>query len=66
MAENKIDPLTGRAFGDHGTANDALEWALDHGPDVDFEAIGFLIDWRDGSAFEKYPEFYIWLKEQNR
>ena len=57
---NDIDPRTGRPFGDHGTASQAIEWALDHEAD---EPIAFLIDWREGSTYE-YPEFLDWLKEQ--
>lgn len=56
------DPRTGRPWGDHGTANQALEYALDHEANFgDPEA--FLRCWREGDL-EEWPEFYVWLAEQ--
>lgn len=55
----RYDPNTGLDFGDHGTAAHAIEWALEHG-DV-LEAPDFLEAWRDGCAWEEWPEFYEWL-----
>lgn len=52
------DPHTGRPFGDHGTSAQALAWAFDH----DEEPEAFLLAWRDGSAWEEWPEFYEWLE----
>lgn len=54
-----IDPRTGRPVGDHGTAAQAIEWALDQNDDyagVDC----FLRAWREGDLGE-WPEFYEWL-----
>lgn len=54
------DPNTGRPYGDHGTANQALEWCSQtHGDG--FDTSDFLGAWRDGSAWEEWPEFYEWL-----
>lgn len=58
-----IDPHTRRPFGDHGDANDAIEWALDHAPA--FDEVSFLRCWREGNLGE-WPEFYAWLKENGR
>jgi hypothetical protein len=55
-----IDPNTGRPYGDHGTANDAIEYALDVLDFID-GPMEFLNDWREGAAFEEWPEFYRWL-----
>ncbi len=57
-----IDPNTGRPLGDHGKASDAIDYALDVLDFID-DPIQFLIDWRDGSAVEEWPEFYDWLKD---
>lgn len=67
---DRIHACTGRPLGDHGTANDALEFALDDpcgaiGGDA-YNLKGFLEDWREGAAYEEWPEFYEWLKEQGR
>ena len=67
MADN-IDSRTGRPFGDHGTANDAIDFVL-NGPgsnQPDDEKILFLEEWWGGGAYEDWPEFYTWLKEQGR
>lgn len=67
VAGPRIDPNTGRPLGDHGTANDALEWMWDHSGDVDpGNQAAFLECWRDGSAFEEWPEYYVWMKENGR
>ncbi len=52
-----IDPRTGRHFGDHGTAVQAINYALDHEPD---DGMTFLKAWREGDLGE-WPEFYAWL-----
>jgi hypothetical protein len=57
MAFETIDPRTGRPIGDHGTASQAIAFALNVGS----EAEDFLRAWRDGSL-EEFPEFYEWLK----
>jgi hypothetical protein len=54
------DPRTGRPFGDHGTANDAIEYALDVVMDEDCDCSGFLRAWREGDLGD-WPEFYEWL-----
>lgn len=55
-----IDPRTGRAWGDHGTASEALEYALDHGDGDLCNMEAFLRCWREGDL-EEWPEFYSWL-----
>lgn len=60
----RYDPDTGRPMGDHGTASQAMHWAMDAGDRVrevdDVEE--FMRAWRDGSAWEEWPEFYEWLE----
>ena len=53
------DLRTGRPVGDHGTANDAIDFALDFA--VCDQPVEFLKDWREGAAYEEWPEFYTWL-----
>lgn len=51
------DPRTGRAVGNHGTAVQAIDYALGQtAGDVET----FLRAWREGSL-EEWPEFYAWL-----
>lgn len=59
-AWERYDADTGRPYGDHGTATQALEWAFTH-EGGDWDAMDFLRAWRDGSAWEEWPEFYEWL-----
>jgi len=59
-----IDPHTGRPLGDHGTAGQAIEFALDK-TDYYHEMDDFLRAWREGDLGE-WPEFYEWLAEQER
>lgn len=53
-----MDPRTGRPFGDHGTAVQAIDFALDIMRNDDPET--FLRCWREGDL-EEWPEFYAWL-----
>lgn len=56
-----IDPKTGREFGDHGSANEAIDFALDHeGTGMTWE---FLKSWRQGDL-EEWPEYYAFLEER--
>ena len=57
----RIDPRTGRAIGDHGTANQAIEFAIDWS--VCDDATTFLRSWQQGDL-DEWPEFYRWLKVQ--
>lgn len=57
-----IDERTGRPFGDHGTAVQALDYALDVMEDDPALQLDFLEAWREGGAFEGWPEFYEWLR----
>lgn len=59
-AWERYDPDTGRTFGDHGTAVQAMEWAFNNGG-LEWDIVDFLGAWRDGSAWEEWPEFYEWL-----
>lgn len=56
-----IDASTGRPNGDHGTAMDAINFALDTSNGL--EADDFLRAWREGDLAE-YPDFYEWLAAQ--
>lgn len=51
------DPSTGRPYGDHGTAMQAIEFALDK---LQVERDTFLNSWREGDL-DEWPEFYAWL-----
>jgi len=53
------DPRTGRPYADHGTAEQAIDFAIDHAA---IEADNFLRSWREGDLNE-WPEFYRWLNE---
>lgn len=59
------DPRTGRPCGDHGTANDAIEFvtsgAADCGPG---EEADFLRAWQQGDL-DEWPEFYAWLRKRD-
>jgi hypothetical protein len=57
-----MDPRTGRPNGDHGTANDAIDFALDTSSGL--EAEDFLRAWRDGSL-EEWPDYYVWLRKRD-
>ena len=55
----KIDPTTGRPYGDHGTADDAVAFILNYrGGDI--EAESFLRYW-DVGDLRAWPEYYSWL-----
>jgi hypothetical protein len=55
----EIDPKTGRPFGDHGTANQALKFALEV---LKTRKLFFLEEWYEGAAADEFPEFYLWLE----
>lgn len=61
----RLDPATGRPFGDHGTAAAALEFAFERIDDP-AEQVEFLQDWYKGDAAEYWPMFYEWLRERGR
>lgn len=61
----RIDPNTNRPMGDHGTSQQAIDFALDVHDDT-LETYEFLNAWRDGGAWEEWPEFYVWLAEQEK
>jgi hypothetical protein len=65
-ASSAVDPRTNRLVGDHGTADQAIEWALDHSADGAWEAHTFLNQWRHGNAADEWPEFYQWLADQEQ
>lgn len=62
MTEQRIDQRTGRPFGDHGSAIDAINWALDHEDDL-YNMEAFLTGWREGDLSE-WPEYYQWLAQR--
>jgi hypothetical protein len=62
-----IDERTGRPIGDHGSAIDAIDFAL-HGivpvPDGP-GALDFLRDWRSGDAADEWPGYFTWLEHHH-
>ena len=58
------DPTTNRPWGDHGTADDAIEFLLDV-RQVAGEETEFLKAWREGDLRE-WPEYYEWLNRKAR
>lgn len=56
---SNIDPRTGRPFGDHGTGEQAIEFALTLGP---MEVRSFLEGWQMGDL-DEWPEFYRFLAD---
>jgi len=63
-ATEAIDPTTKRPVGDHGTASQAMDYALAGDNEVWTQEVEFLQAWREGRAAEEWPEFYEWLNEQ--
>lgn len=62
MAQNDVArPATSRAPGDHGTGEQAIEWALKK---AYLELYEFLSAWQQGDAENEWPEFYAWLDGQ--
>lgn len=57
--DSPIDPRTGRAFGDHGTALQAIHFVTTQ--DTAGEENAFLCRWLQGDL-DEWPEFYEWLK----
>jgi len=55
------DPATGREWCDHGTHEQALNWITDNGDGDPANTEEFLRAWREGRAWEEWPEFYRWL-----
>ena len=62
-ADLSIDPRTGRPYGDHGTANQVIEYILQPRVDLGCPAEDFLKCWREGDL-EEWPEYYEWLNKQ--
>lgn len=60
MSTSARDPKTGRPFGDHGPAQAAIDFLLDH-RQAPGEETEFLRAWREGDL-DEWPEFYSWLK----
>jgi hypothetical protein len=59
-----IDERTGRRIGDHGTAKQALDFALDVMADDPHLQLDFLEAWRKGDGVEGCADYYAWLAEQ--
>jgi hypothetical protein len=55
---------TGRPLGDHGAAQDAIDFLLDH-RQAPGEETEFLRCWREGNL-EEWPEYYAWLASRER
>lgn len=60
-----IDPRTDRPLGDHGTANDAIEFAIAGNNAAWTQEVEFLRAWQTGDL-DEWPEFYEWLRETGR
>jgi hypothetical protein len=60
-----IDPRYGRMLGEHGEADDAIEWVLQQWDEGfgDLDVAVFLSGWRDGDL-EEFPEFNAWLNDR--
>lgn len=57
-----FDPRTGRPYGDHGTAIEAIQFAAESGK-VPMEEAAFLKNWMEGNL-DQFPEYYSWLKDR--
>jgi hypothetical protein len=56
-----IDTDTNRPVGDHGTASNAIEFALHHHDDT-LQTYEFLAAWQRGDLSE-WPEYHEWLNK---
>jgi len=63
VAECSTDPRTGRRFGDHGTAEQAIDFALAGNNEAWTQETEFLRCWRTGDL-DEWTEFYPWLARQ--
>ncbi len=54
-----IDPRTDRPYGDHGTANEAIDYAIER---AGIEAGEFLVAWREGTL-EEWDDFYAYIDD---
>jgi hypothetical protein len=54
---------TANARSDFGSAQQAIDWSIDHNPDGDLESEAFLRCWREGDL-DEWPEFLAWLDGQ--
>lgn len=55
------DPKTGLPFGEHGRAQDAIDYALSNYLDLHKIPL-FLHSWQHGHSADEWPEYYDWLK----
>lgn len=60
-----IDPRTDHAVGDHGTAVQAIDYALAGNNSAWTQETEFLRAWREGDL-DEIPDFYVWLNKQDR
>lgn len=58
--EEPINPRTGRAIGDHGTALQAIQYATES-YDAMSQEREFLKAWLEGDL-DEWPKYYDWLK----
>lgn len=59
-----LDPRTGRPFGDHGTAQAAIDYVLSNDIGIfGLEAEAFLRSWNEGNLTE-WPDYYEWLAKR--
>jgi hypothetical protein len=59
----RIDRKTGLPYGDHGTANEAIDYLLSpEGAQAPGEETIFLRCWREGADADEWPDYYAWLR----
>lgn len=59
----KVTLLPDEGASNHGTALQAVEWAIEHCDDSD--PMVFMRQWFEGNAREEWPEYYEWLGRQS-
>lgn len=61
----RLDRRTGLPYGDHGTAQEAIDYLLsDGGQQAPGEETAFLRNWLVGDLDREWPEYYDWLQAQ--
>lgn len=58
----ELNQATGRPFGDHGTAQDAIDFLMAE-LDNTLDRGDFIEDWTHGDL-DAWPEFYDWLNRR--
>ena len=61
-----FDVRTGRPFGDHGTALNAVEFIVERREHTPGEEAAFLAAWLEGRTLDEWPDYYAWLRNRER